>query len=47
MCTVWFEIENDINFEQAFCFCKYSFQDSVYLLGRVAQLQRIEINTSF
>lgn len=33
MCTVWFEVEKDIHFEQAFCFTKYPFQNPCAYIG--------------
>jgi len=30
---MWFEIEKDIHFEQAFCFSKYPFQHSCVFIG--------------
>lgn len=33
LCTMWFQTEKYINFEQAFCFGKYPFQDSCVFIG--------------
>lgn len=30
---MWFQTEKYINFEQAFCFSKYPFQDSCVFIG--------------
>lgn len=33
LCTMWFEVEKGIHFEQAFCFSKYPFQDPCVYIG--------------
>lgn len=44
---MWFEVEKDIHFEQAFCFSKYPFQNPCACIGVNGVASKDKINTSY